>query len=736
MSEQADLNPKIAVLHYHGAEESEEQVELLGSAVHIHHIGCDGDLDKMAAQIEAQDGQVAAIALTGVAKTLRLGKARVAHPAAAPLFEVAQQTPVVDGAGVRAAMERWAVRLAAEAQPGIWSRKQVLMAPGLNHEGLAMALSQYTETVRYADPIVYFALPPVPGVGSAETLPRVAEPTLNQLRAYPFRRLFPKAGESVRPRSPKLFEWADILAGNVAGIRRYGPAQLKRKVVVTESVTEEDVADLRERGVSAIVTTMPPLDQELAHLGAAVFEAILVALRPDTTAALTENTYLNLMAQMEWKPGIKLLQPEEAGINKFAFVIHPLSPRFIYTHPKFRWARFFPDRLVERVAAHLPPMYGSRITGIESPTTGQKIEGYLLYIGGTPRELMRRDPAFVYRRLIRASRMAERFGARLMGLGAFTSVVGDAGITVAQKADIAITSGNSLTVAATLETAKQAVVKMGNSLDDAHQGKVMVIGATGSIGSVCSRLLAQAVPNIVLVAPRPEKLIALKQTIESETPNAQVTLSTTADDYVGDCDLIVTTTTALNTRIIDITKCKPGAVICDIARPPDITEEEAALRPDVLVIESGEILLPGKPDYGMDIGLPPGVAYACLAETALLALDGRFEDYTLGRNIEIERVKEIYRLYKKHGLELSGIRSHDHFLTDEDLAKKRALADELRNDPAKLADVQRQAAAALPVKGGRSKAKRGGNGRTTTILASAGAAVLAGVAALFFWRKK
>ena len=735
MAGQANLSTKIAVLHFQGSANTDEQIELLGHTVHIQHIGCDGDLAAMSAQIEALDGQVTAVALTGIAKTLQLGKAKVAHPTSAPLFEIAQQTPVVDGAGVRAAMERWAVRLAAEAQPGIWSRKRVLMAPGLNHNGLAQALEQYADSVHYGDPLVYFALPPVPGVGSTETLARVAEPTLNQLRAYPFRRLFPQAGTTSRPRSPKLFDWADILAGDMGGIRRYAPPQLKRKVVVVESATEEDVADLRQRGVSAIVTTMPPLGHELAHLGAAVFEACLVAIRPDKTAALTENTYLNLMAQMNWKPGIKFLQPEEAGINKFAFVIHPLSPRFIYTHPKFRWTRYLPERLVERVAAYLPPMYGSRITGIESPTTGQKVEGYLLYIGGTPRELMRRDPAFVYRRLIRASRMAERYGARLMGLGAFTSVVGDAGITVAQKADIAITSGNSLTVAATLETAKQAVVKMGNSLDDAHQGKVMVIGATGSIGSVCCRLLAQAVPNIVLVAPRPEKLIALKQTIESETPNAKVTLSTTADDYVGDCDLIVTTTTALNTRIIDITKCKPGAVICDIARPPDITEEEAALRPDVLVIESGEILLPGQPNFGMDIGLPPGVAYACLAETALLALDGRFEDYTLGRNIEIERVKEIYRLYKKHGLELSGIRSHDHFLTDEDLAKKRALADELRNDPAKLADVQRQAAAQLPVKGGRSKAKRG-KGNSTTLIASVGAAVLAGIAALFFWRKK
>ena len=89
--------------------------------------------------------------------------------------------------------------------------------------------------------------------------------------------------------------------------------------------------------------------------------------------------------------------------------------------------------------------------------------------------------------------MAERMGARIMGLGAFTKVVGDAGITVAHEADIAVTSGNSLTVAATLEAAKIAVSRWARS--DLTQGKVMIIGATGSIGSVCSRLLAAGHPR-------------------------------------------------------------------------------------------------------------------------------------------------------------------------------------------------------------------------------------------------
>ena len=714
--------PTVTSLHFREIEPYTETVQLLGETAEVRHEGCGNDTAVMAERIAALDGQVDAIALQGVARLLRLGNERVTHNGTETLFHIAQKTPVVDGGGVRSAMERWAIRLADQAQPGIWSRKRTLMVPGLNHTGLSQALAEFTDEIRYADPIVFFNLPDAPGIGRPQTLATAAGPTLARLRDFPLQRLFPNSGTPARPRSAKPFAWADVLAGKMAIIRRYAPANLRHKIVVTEMATAEDVADLRARGVAAVVTTMPPLGHTLSQLSAATFEACLAAMRPDQTAPLNENTYLNLMADLQWHPGIQFLQPEEAAINRFAFVIHPLSVKFIHKHHLFRWTKYLPDTIVERIAAHVPPLYISRIKGIESPTTGQKVEGILFSLGGTPRELMRRDPAFAYRRLIIASRMAERLGARLMGLGAFTSVVGDAGITVAQKADIAITSGNSLTVAATLEAAKLAVVQMGNDLSEAHKGNVMVIGATGSIGAVCSRLLAQAVPNITLVAPRPERLIALKRTIEEETPGANVTISTTSDDYIGLADLIVTTTTAINSRILDITLCKPGAVICDIARPPDITEEEAALRPDVLVIESGEILLPGKPDYGYDIGLPPGVAYACLAETALLAMEGRFEDYTLGRNIEVDRVKEIYRLFKKHQLQLSGLRSHGHFLTEAELAHKRALADQLRRDPARMSTLVAGAQAKMPARQGRRPATT--QNRQGAILALATAAGL------------
>lgn len=672
---------QIVTLHLRAIEPYEETISLLGTELHIRHEGCNSDLVAMAARIKAWDGQVDAIALFGVTRTLHLGRERAIHKDAGIIFDVAQTTPVVDGSGVRDAIERWAIRLAAEAEPGIWSRKRVLMTPGLNHMGLSQAFTQFTDEIHYADPILFFNLPGAAFLSSADTLSTIAGVTMSQIRELPYRLLFPQPGVPGQQRNPKAFQWADILAGDINAIRRYAPAQLRRKTIVCEYADDNAIEDLRQRGVSILVTTMPPTQDGPSQLDAATFEACLVALRPHASAPLSENTYLNLMADLTWQPAIRYLQPEEAEVNRFAFVIHPLSLKFIQKSPRFWWTRYLPGPLVERFAAELPPMYLSRITGIQSPATGQKVEGFLITLGATPREFLRRDPAFAYRRLIKASRIAERLGARIMGLGAFTSVVGDAGVTVSQKADIAITSGNSLTVAATLETAKQAVVKMGNSLENSREGRVMVIGATGSIGSVCSRLLAQAAPNITLVAPRPEKLIALKHIIEEETPEANVTISTSPDEYLPQCDLIITTTTAVGKRILDITRCKPGAVICDIARPADVTAEENALRPDVLVIESGEILLPGNPDFGYDIGLPPGVAYACLAETALLAMEGRFEDYTVGRDIEIERVKEMYRLFKKHGLRLSGLRSHGEFLSDEDIAKKRELADQLRRDP-------------------------------------------------------
>ncbi|MBP7691644.1 MAG: hypothetical protein KA764_06990 [Anaerolineales bacterium] len=701
---------QVLVIHL-GDDDTLQTLTFLGHRVAVRRAGCGGDPARARALVAQAAGQADAIGLEGLPAQLRLGGAAVVHRLGLEVAAAAGPTPVVDGSGVRGGLERWGVKLADQAQPGLFAEKHILMVPGLNHTSLAQALNKHSRAIRYADPVVYFALPDVPGVGAPQTLEQAAGPTLERLKDFPFRRLQPQPaldGEAVEavdrprrlptPRAPAPFEWADVLAGDIGAIRRYAPARLDRKTVVVEWADDAAVEDLRRRGVALLVTLMPPLGEpDLSRHSAATLEAVLVALRANPGLPLDENTYLDLIADLDWRPAVRYLRPEDAGVNRFAFVIHPLNINFIHKHKLFRWTRYLPDELVEAVAAYMPPMDISRITGAQSPATGQRVEGVLLSLGATPRQMMSHGERFTYQQLNQCARMAERRGARIMGLGAFTSVVGDAGITVAHEADIAITSGNSLTVAATLEAAKQAVLKMG--APDLTKGKAMVIGATGSIGSVCARLLAQAIHDVVLVSIEPDRLIELKRKIQAETPGARVTIATRADETLGDCDLIVTATSAFGQRVIDLSKCKPGAVVCDVARPPDINPAEAALRPDVLVIESGEVLIPGDVDFGYDIGLPPKTSYACLAETCLLAMEGRFEDYTLGRNIELERVKEIYKLFKKHHFQLAGLRSFGKYITDEDVAEKRALAEALRQDPARFEQTRAEAGrriAALP----------------------------------------
>lgn len=685
---------RILVVHLE-SEDNEVVVQILGQSVTILRRGCHGDAVRAKALIEEFDGQVAAIGLQGLPSTLQLGPAQVEHEVGITLPAAAKQTPVVDGSGIRAGLERWGVMLADRAQPGIFSHKQVLMCPGLNHTGMVSALERRASTIQFADPFVYFGWPKVPGVGSGSTLNQVASTQLDRLKSAPFRRIYPQPGEAGRERSPVPFRLADVIAGDIGAIRRYAPEQLRHKTVVVNHANEDDAADLKKRGAAILVTLMPTLSpaDELGSLPSSTIEALLVAVRPDPATPLSEDTYLDMLADLEWSPAVRYLQAEDAGVNRFAFVIHPLNLGFIHKHPVFGFTRYFPDRIVEEIAAYMPPMHISRITGGQSPTTGQQIEGHLITLAATPRMMMKHDEHFTYKRLNQAARMAEKRGARIMGLGAFTSVVGDAGITVAHDADIAITSGNSLTVAATLEAAKMAVCLMGKR--DLTTGKAMIVGATGSIASACSRLLAQAIKEVVLVSIEPEKLIELKRTILHETPGSRVTIATKTGDLVADCDLVITATSAFGQRVIDLTKCKPGAVICDVARPMDVNPAEAALRPDLLVIESGEVLIPGDIDFGYDIGLPPKTSYACLAETALLAMDGRFDDYTLGRNIGIDKVKEIWRLFKKHQFKIAGLRSFGKYITDEDIAQKRALAQVLRDDPQKLAETKAIAAERL-----------------------------------------
>jgi fatty aldehyde-generating acyl-ACP reductase len=369
-------------------------------------------------------------------------------------------------------------------------------------------------------------------------------------------------------------------------------------------------------------------------------------------------------------------------MDNFAFMIHPVHAKTDVAR-KFRPLGYLPESWIDLFSGYFPAVYISRITGVRS-RTGKEIEGWFVSCPLTTARFIKSSPEFCYRKIVETGRLAEKLGARVLGLGGFTAVVGDAGVTVAENLNIPVTTGNSYTVAAAVEATKSAMDVMGI---DPKRGVVAIVGAAGSIGRVCARLLAREARDIILVGRSLSKLEKVAPSIRG-MGNARVQISTEMET-IREADAIITVTSAVGT-VIDSRHLKPGAVVCDVARPRDVSPRVAMERDDVLVIDGGMIEVPGPDlDFGFDFGFPPRMAYACMVETMILALEGRYESYSLGKDIEIERVEEMAELVRKHGFTLGGFRSFERAVTDSEIEgiKERAAKARLRSRDLGLEEI-------------------------------------------------
>ncbi len=315
----------------------------------------------------------------------------------------------------------------------------------------------------------------------------------------------------------------------------------------------------------------------------------------------------------------------------------------------------------------MSPQLVSHISGIRS-ATGATTQGWFVGCPLTARQFTEADPQEAINNIVQAGKLAQQLGAEIVGLGAFTSIVGDAGITVAQALDIGVTTGNSYTVATAVQAALEAAEMVGIA---PRQARATVLGATGSIGRVCAQLLAPQVGALTLAARRRPVLEELADTLS--LGGSQVDIQTDINQALRDANIVITVTSAVDS-IIQPEMLKPGAVVCDVARPRDVSQQVAQQREDVLVIEGGVVSIPGDVEFNLDFGFPPQTAYACMAETMILALEGRCEDYSLGRHLELSRVREIARLAQKHGFGLAGFRSFERPVTEEQIDKVRRQA--------------------------------------------------------------
>jgi predicted amino acid dehydrogenase len=202
---------------------------------------------------------------------------------------------------------------------------------------------------------------------------------------------------------------------------------------------------------------------------------------------------------------------------------------------------------------------------------------------------------------------------------------------------------------------------------DLSHARVLVVGATGSIGECLARMLTDEVGALILASSvrSQQELVKLGKELGAVTTDKD-----RLEFYMRMADIVVTASSA-GESIIDLALLHPGAIVCDVARPFDTFNGP---RTDVLNIASGEVILPGAVEITRDIGLPRtgGKVWACLAETAAIALSKRYDLATLGKKIRPEMVRELAKVAEELGFALAPLEGPEGLIEEETYEEVRA----------------------------------------------------------------
>lgn len=284
------------------------QVALLGEKFDIARVGVDGSIERAMAKLQELDGTVDAIGLGGIDVYLYAGTKRYALRDGLRLLEAVKTTPVADGSGLKNTLERAAVRFLQDDLGVDLRGRKVLMVSALDRFGMAQALVDAGADVLFGDFIFALDLDkPVRDLAEFETL---AERYLPDACKLPFQFFYPTGKKQDRPPQPKYAEYyaeAEVIAGDFHFMRQFMPDRLDGKLVLTNTVTERDVDELRARGVARLVTTTPEFSGR--SFGTNVIEAALLALLGKRWADVTPGDYERVLRELDLKPRVVELAP-------------------------------------------------------------------------------------------------------------------------------------------------------------------------------------------------------------------------------------------------------------------------------------------------------------------------------------------------------------------------------------------------------------------------------------------
>jgi fatty aldehyde-generating acyl-ACP reductase len=316
-----------------------------------------------------------------------------------------------------------------------------------------------------------------------------------------------------------------------------------------------------------------------------------------------------------------------------------------------------PDDEIKDILPWIPPR---AVCHVEvGSITGAKARG--LYIDSfIPPD--RLEPAHTHDNLARvrgAASYAINAGAKMVSLGGFSSILIEGNFEqIPERDDTVFTTGNTLTVGFIVQGVKKMCALEGRNLS---RSTLLIVGATGDVGSGCARCLAPMVRRVLLCARNVERL--RKLAAELDAVGVQVEIATDLQQFSAEADIVICAASLASPSLL-LGRIAPRALVCDAGYPKNLSPSAEMPGATIFFGGLGQVTagLRFTPDFhGILNRHPfPDVVHGCLLEGMALALEGRFEPFSHGRGfITPERVEEIETIAAGHGIYLAPLYNGD-----------------------------------------------------------------------------
>src|SRR5260370_40191208 len=150
------------------------------------------------------------------------------------------------------------------------------------------------------------------------------------------------------------------------------------------------------------------------------------------------------------------------------------------------------------------------------------------------------EAAYVHENIGRvrgAAAYAIQAGAKIVSLGGFSSILIEGNFDqLPESHDTVFTTGNTLTVGFIVRGIKKMCVLEGRNM---RRSTLLIVGATGDVGSGCARCLAPIVRRVLLSARNVERLRRLAAELQAD--GVQVEIATDLQRFSAEADVAICT---------------------------------------------------------------------------------------------------------------------------------------------------------------------------------------------------